>query len=217
MPNLFIKTIASLAIWACCGLSAQAGPVTWAVTVDTSSISGAAGSLDLNFNPGPLVTQSATLQVTGFASDGSLTGSCACMGDVTGQLPGSVTFDNGTGLNDYFQGFTFGTALSFNLTFSGPALTAPDGAFTSGSTFAFSLFSDSDGASPVLTSDTTDGFAFLIDVNTDGSTTPTNFSSVTALQQTPEPGSWLLVTPLAAWLLRRGRRQSGASACSSSR
>jgi len=34
--------------------------------VDTSSIAGTAGSLDFNFNPGPLVTQAAALQVLVF-------------------------------------------------------------------------------------------------------------------------------------------------------
>ena len=53
---------------------APASPITYAVTVDTSSISGMAGSLDFNFNPGPLVTQAASLQLLNFTSDGTLAG-----------------------------------------------------------------------------------------------------------------------------------------------
>ena len=55
-------------------------------TVDTSSISGTTGSLDFNFNPGPLVTQSASLQILNFSGDGMLVGSPVLIGDVTGSL-----------------------------------------------------------------------------------------------------------------------------------
>jgi hypothetical protein len=41
---------------------ASAGPITYDVTINTSSISGTDGSLDFNFNPGLLVTQSASLR-----------------------------------------------------------------------------------------------------------------------------------------------------------
>ena len=122
-------------------------------------ISGTAGSLDFNFNPGPLVTQSASLQILNFTSDGTLAGSPALTGDVAGALPATLTFDNGTGFNDYFEGFTYGSTLSFHVSLYGPALSSPDGMSTSGSTFAFSMFSDAAGTIPALTTDTTEGFA----------------------------------------------------------
>lgn len=176
--------------------------IMYQVNVDTSSISGTAGSLDLNFNPGPLVTQSASLQILNFASDGTLvTGSCVsggpCLtGDVSGTLPGTLTFDNGTAFNDYFQGFKFGSTLSFKVDLYGPAITSPDGTSTSGSTFAFSMFSDSAGTIPALTTDTTDGFAFTANVNLDGTATVSNFSSQTSVTplvaSTPEPAGVVL-------------------------
>jgi hypothetical protein len=79
------------------------------VTVDTSSISGTGGSLDFNLNPGPLVTQAASLQVLGFASDGSVAGSPTLTGGVSGAFPSTLTYNDGTGFNDYFQGFRAGT------------------------------------------------------------------------------------------------------------
>ena len=162
--------------------SAPAGPITYHVTVNTSSISGTSGSLDFNFIPGPLVTQSASLQILNFTTDGALAGSCACStGDVSGQLPAAMTFDNGTGFNDYSPLFTFGTTISFDVSLYGPALSAPDGASTSGSAFAFSMFFDPVGTFPVLTSDTVDGLAFTVGVNLDGTTTATNFSTETAV------------------------------------
>src|ERR1035441_2524168 len=146
------------ALLACLAGVVSADTITYGVTVNTSSISGTAGSLDFQFNPGPLVTQAASLQILSFASNGSLAGSPSLTGDVTGgPMPATLAFDNGTGFNDYFEGLTFGSILSFNVSLFGPALSAPDGASTSGSVFAFGMFSDGAGTVAVLTSDTTDG------------------------------------------------------------
>jgi hypothetical protein len=75
-----------------------------------------------------------------------------------------VTFDNGTQFNDYFEDFTFGSTLSFEASLYGPALSSPDGISTSGSAFAFSMFSDAAGTIPALTTDPSDGWATTIDV-----------------------------------------------------
>jgi hypothetical protein len=172
--------------------------VVYDVTVDTHSISGTPGSLDFNFNPGPLVTQAADLQILNFtggsleACAANVQGFCST-GDVTGTLPGILTLDNGTALNDYFDGFTYGNSLSFDVRLYGPAINSPDGTSTSGSTFAFSMFSDSAGTMPTLTSDLTNGFASTIDVNLDGTTTVSNFSSVTTISApnaVPEPATF---------------------------
>jgi len=166
--------------------------------INTSSILGTAGSLDFQFNPGPLATQLADLQILGFSSDGTLAGLPSLTGDVSGgPLPSTVTFDNGSGFNDYFEGFTYGNSISFQASLYGPAVTSPDGVSTSGSTFAFSMFSDPAGINPTLTTDMTDGFAVTVDVNLDGTTTPTDFSSETvvtsATSVTPEPSFLLLL------------------------
>jgi hypothetical protein len=196
--------------------TASAGPITYSVSIDTSSIFGTAGSLDFNLIPGPLITQSASVQVLSFISDGALAGNCPCgIGDVSGQLPANVTFDNGAGFNDYFDRFTFGNAISFDVSLDGPALSAPDGTSTSGSKFAFSMFFDPAGTSPVLTSDTTGGFAFTADVNLDGTTTISNYSTATTvspLNEAPEPNSLLLfgaaLGSFGLWQTRKpGRRR----------
>jgi hypothetical protein len=201
-----------IAAFLCCASIASASPITYDATVDTSSISGTVGSLDFNFNPGPLVTQPASLQILNFTSNGALTGSPTLTGDVSGALPATLTFDNGTGFNDYFQGFTFGSTLSFQVSLYGPALTSPDGVSTSGSTFAFSMFSDAAGTIPALTTDTTDGFAFTVDVNLDGTTTLTNFSEQTTVVPVtpaiPEPGTLpLTAAGIGLWLAFRFRLQ----------
>jgi len=191
------RSFSVLIVFLCFAPIALGGPITYHATVNTSSISGTAGSLDYNFNPGPFITQAATLQIVGFSSNGTLVGSPVLTGDVSGTLPATVTFDNGTAFNDYFGAFTFGTVLSFDLSFSGPGLAAPDGTSASGSAFAFSMFSDAAGTIPVLTSDTTNGFAFTVNVNLDGTTTVTNSSAQTAVAPatsgTPEPASLVLM------------------------
>jgi len=203
-----------VALFLCFASIASAAPITYDVTVDSSSISGTAGSFDFNFNPGPLVTQSASLQILSFASNGTLAGPPTVIGDVAGALPATLTFDNGTAFNDYFEGFTFGSTLSFQVSLFGPALSSPDGTSTSGSTFAFSMFSDAAGTMPVLTSDTVNGFAFTINVNLDGTTTVTNSSAQTTVvpatgpPAVPEPGTLpLMVAGIGLWLAFRFRLQ----------
>jgi hypothetical protein len=189
------RTLLLILLTFCVADSAKADQITYNVTVDTSSVFGTAGSLDFNFNPGLLVTQPASLQILNFTSDGTL-GDCALnvqgycpTGDVSGTLPSALTFDNGSPLNDYFDSFTYGNTLSFAVSFFGPALTAPDGVSTSGSTFAFSMFSDAAGTVPTLTTDTVNGFAFTTNVNLDGTTTPATPSAETTVTSTPEPGT----------------------------
>jgi hypothetical protein len=185
-----------IAPFICCALMASAGTVTYNVTVNTSSISGTTGSLDFNFSPGPLVTQSASLQILDFTSDGTPAGNCPCgTGDVAGQLPATLTFDNATGFNDYFDDFTFGSTISFAVSLYGPALSAPDGVSTSGSTFSFSMFFDPAGTFPVLTNDSTNGIAFSVAVNLDGTTTVTNSSSQTSVAVAPPTAITIQTTP----------------------
>jgi hypothetical protein len=183
----------SVALFLCAASTASAGPITYRVTVNSSSIAGTAGSLDFNFNPGPLVSQPASLQISNFVSDGSLAGGPQISGNVSGgPLPAALTFDNGGAFNDYFGGFTFGSRITFDVRLFGPALSSPDGTSTSGSAFAFSLFSDAAGTIPVLTSDP-GGIAFEADINLDGTSKVTSFSAATSVQAIPEPGSLILL------------------------
>lgn len=180
-----------IALFLCIASLASAGPISYNVTVNTASVSGTTGSLDFQFNPGPLVSAAATLQILNFSSNGTLNPPPFPTGDATGTLPGTLSFDNLTAFNDYFEAFKYGTMLSFGVSMSSVA------GGTSGSAFAFSMFSDAAGTMPTLTTDTTDGFAFTIGVNTNGSTTVTSFSSQTtvvpAVATVPEPDSLTLV------------------------
>lgn len=176
-----------------------AGPIAYFVTVNTGAISGTPGFLDFTFAPGN-GSQDALVTIGSFVSDGSLSGSPQVNGGVLGVLPGTVTIDNSTAFNDYFQGFEFGTTIQFLLSFSGPAVMSPDGT-SSGSTFGFGMFQDNAGTIPLLTTDPF-GYAFTVDVNADGSTTPIAFpaalgappgATLTLESTTPEPAPCVLL------------------------
>ena len=191
---LFLASLAS---------HARAASVTYSAAIDTSTLAGTTGSLDFNFEPGPFGSRPATVQIRSFGGDGSPSGSPTLMGDAGGALPGNLQFDNATGYNDYFQAYTFGSLLSFDIMLSGPAVGSA-GAGTSGSTFAFSIFSDTDGTMPALTSNTIDGYAITVDINADGSTTLRNYTQ-SPTSVTPELPTGTLVTTAAilAAVLRR--------------
>ena len=198
----FLLTTALLAVMGVYSTaSAWADSLSYLVTINTSAINSTSGNLDLQFNPGTLPgTQLATATVQGFTSDGTL-GSATLTGDVTGALPGTLSFDNQTVFNDDFQAIVFGDSIQFDLVLSGPAVLTPDGISTSGSSFGIGLW-DSTGFSPLLTSDP-NGFAGIVNVNLDGSGTTTTFLTdaggppvVTVASEVasavPEPDSILL-------------------------
>jgi hypothetical protein len=184
--------------------AALADPI-YVVTMNTSGASGTTGSLDFQFDPGPLMTQAATVQIT-FFTGGSFVGLPQTLGGVTGELPAPITINNTSQLNDYFQSFTFGNSLSFVVSFSGPAVDSPNGTSTSTSEFAFSTFSDQNGTVPVLTSDP-NGISATAVVNLNGSVKTSSISPDIQVQLAPEPGTLSMfigaVAALGCFKLRR--------------
>ena len=151
--------------------------------IDTTSVAGQTGYLELQFNPG-LNPGVAGAVISNFTSDATLAGAPQLTGDVTGALPGAVTINNTTGWNDYYQQVIFGSSVQFALSLSGSAHNS----------FALSFYG-ADGFTPLLTNDSTNGFATIIDVNANGAAV-TNLSDQVAVASTP--------IPAAAWLLGSG-------------
>lgn len=149
------------------GAAAQA-QTRYQVTVNTSALNTTSGGLDFQFNPGGNNAPAATVQITDFTTNATLLGASMPSGGGMGALPGVLTITNNPGINEVFQGVTFGTTLSFAVAFSGPALTPPAGT-TVGSLFGFTLFDNSGNS---LLSNNPDGSALDISVNPDGSLTP---------------------------------------------
>ncbi len=190
---------------------AQAG-VQYQVTVNTASVVTTTGFLDFQFNPGNASSQSATAVLSNF-SGGTINGAPSTTGNVSGTLPTTVTMINSTPFQELFQSFTFGPSFTFLLSLSGPALDTPNGTSTAGTTFGLGLYDS--GQNPILTSQGAGtGFAGQVQINLNGSTTPTGFlqstgapSVVTFVQVVvPEPGAMGLVgLGLAALLLVKRR------------
>jgi hypothetical protein len=148
---------------------ASANTITYEVTVNTFSVSGDSGFLDFQFNPG-LNPQPAYAEITNFSPNANLAGSPVLTGDVTGDLLNTVTINNSTSYNDYYEGYTYGNSFQFTLKLSAP--TSGDDA----STFGLALLDDQQGA--ILTSDPL-GFVGLVDIYADGRTNVTTYQQVT--------------------------------------
>ena len=191
-------------------ISAEAATIVYSVNLDTSSVSGTAGFLDLQFNPGNNTSVAATAEIIGFSPDGgSLSGAPSVSGDVTGSLPGTVTFMNDMALNELFQGFNFGSSVTFQVILSGPAVGVPNAGATAGSIFGVGLY-DNTQASILTDQGGATGFSGELFLNTDGTVTPTPFPSAPGVGSVttfapvvvPEPGTMVLLAAGLMGLLR---------------
>ena len=156
------------------GLTASAA-IDYNVTVDVSSQLGNMGYIEFQFNPSSSPTQAASAAVVNFNGDSVLIPPGTNTGDSMGQLPGAINMDNGTSFNDYIEGITFGTTITFDLLLDGPAINSPDG--TGGGTFTLD-FLNSDQSGYLFTNDPiNDVPVFTVDINGDGTTTAMNYPS----------------------------------------
>lgn len=193
-----LRLSVACALFLCCAANvAQAEPISFNVTVNTSSIlTGANGFLSFQFNGGGAAAQAATAIVSNFASDGVLAATSDNTGGAAGTLPGQLVINNGgVDANEVFQGFAYGTVIAFNVGLSGPALDSPAGGMF-GSAFTLFLF-DADG-NALLTTDT-NGTLLSIQLDPLGSVRVQTFGSspgvvnVAAVQAVPEPATVLLL------------------------
>jgi hypothetical protein len=179
-----------LAVTLCLAAGSSAfADVVAQVDANTGSISGMLGSVDFQFNGGALSYQPATVLISDFTTDGTFGGTLQDFGDVTGgPIPGPITISNTDADNEHFETFRFGNSLEFDLTFSGPTVTAPNGTSLSTSVFTFSMFSNTAGTIPVLTPNPS-GAAATVTVNLNGTLTALAISPNVAV---PEPAyTWL--------------------------
>lgn len=112
IQSLFFRALLALTI-ALGAPAALAGPV-YQVTVDTSSLAGNTGFLDLNFiglqTPTPTYAR-----LNNFSGD--FFGDAMPEGDVSGDIGNGVVLGNSTGFNAFTQAVRFGGLLSFDVSF----------------------------------------------------------------------------------------------------
>lgn len=106
-------------------LALPAHAETWQIDIDTSSLAGISGSLDLQLNPGASDAQPVQVQIGHFNTDASL-GAGAADGTVSGSLSGVLVLDNTDALNAWLQSLVFGSHIAFTLDINAP-LTAGSG------------------------------------------------------------------------------------------
>jgi hypothetical protein len=183
------------------------------VSINTSSLSGAASTLAFDFISGG--GPSNTITIADFNTDGTLGAAGPNSGSVSGALPGTVALDDATDFfNEYLQAETLGATISFQLsaTTNGPTGGAiPD-------TFAFFILDPTANYSLLATTDPT-GADSLFTLQIDGSSRGIvgNYSSTPAVSaalvpitsgsgppSVPEPGPVILVlSGLLAMVSRR--------------
>jgi hypothetical protein len=192
---------------------ASAGPV-YQVTLDTAAmgLSGDDGSLDFVFDASPGSTQSATVQIVNFTGASYIAGSQVDTGSASGgPLPSAITIIAGNPDSDDFEAVTFGSTLTFDVAFSGPAVDSTNGTATGPTVFSLEVFSDELGSVPANTTDPSTGIAGTITVNDDGALTAAGVSPDFSAQAIPEPSTMGMVLGALAMLIggrfaRRSKR-----------
>ena len=153
---------------------------TWYVTVDTSTLNGQTGWLDFQFNAGDASAPAATATLAVFNSDGWLLSSVTPTGDVTGSLDNTLVLGNSQSFNDWLQGVTFGSVLSFSVNLDTPIPNASG----AGTAFSLSLYDSSYNS---LLADAGWGAALVLNVNDNGMVEVLAQTAPVALTTSPVP------------------------------
>lgn len=113
MKSIWIRILLALAVLAGAA-PAQAAPVTYHVTVDTSSLAGQSGYVDflLLALGGADAVQARISNFTGNYTAGSF-----ATGDVSGSVAAGISIGNGAAWNEYARWASFGGVFSFNVSF----------------------------------------------------------------------------------------------------
>jgi hypothetical protein len=187
---------------------ANAAPIAYDVTVNTSPYAGTSGYLDFQFNPGVATSPEAMVSITNFSPVGIVQGAPALDGGASGTLATGATIINSGGFNALFQQVVFGAGFSFRVLFDGAFLTTPS---LDGTTFSLNLLDDA-GTTPIglanpagnfLTGQLINGTVTLTsDAAPVGNNPGVRFTP--AATQVPAPAMlWLLALGLVA--IRRAR------------
>lgn len=199
--NLTLRRAVLAALLAGSSSLALADPLGYHVEIDTSAFSGA-GFLDFAFIAGNSRAPGASATLSNFS--GAFGALESQEGNVSGSVPGSLTFGNSGAYNDWFHNVTLGGKFAFNIVFGGEFLNTAGNA---GTTFGVGLLDAS-------------GTAYLGNVNgnllqfeltplTGGvpaSIAGSTYANIASISAVPEASEWLMLTgglALIGFALRR--------------
>lgn len=180
--------------------TASAAPISYTLTV-AGLPTGLTGHVDLSYAAAAQVNPAATATITSFnVYDGSL-GTATSGGDVTGALPGAVTFGDSPGFNYVSQALTYGNTLSFVLTVDGDTQ----------SSFSVGFFLDPINSFPapengslLLTFDATGLVSSIVIPGPNGEPAPP--FSIEQTTAVPEPATMVLLSTGLLGLIARRRK-----------
>lgn len=187
--NLTLRRAVLAALLAGSSSLALADPLGYRVEIDTSAFSGA-GFLDFAFIAGNSPAPGASAVLSNFS--GAFGALESLEGNVSGSVPGSLTFGNSGAYNDWFHNVTLGGKFAFNIVFGGEFLNTAGNA---GTTFGVGLLDHT-------------GTAYLGNVNGNllqFELTPRNggvpasiagstYAGIASISAVPEASEWMMLT-----------------------
>ena len=199
--NLTLRRAVLAALLAGSSSLVLADPLAYRVEIDTSQFSGA-GFLDFAFIAGNSPAPGASAVLSNFS--GAFGALASQEGNVSGSVPGTLTFGNGGAYNDWFHNVTLGGKFGFNVVFGGDFLNTAGNA---GTTFGVGLLDYT-------------GMAYLGNANGNllqFELTPLNgglpasiagstYASIASISAVPEASEWMMLTgglALIGFALRR--------------
>ena len=199
--SLALRRAVLAALFAGSSSLALADPLGYRVEIDTRQFSGA-GFLDFAFIAGNSPAPGATATLSNFS--GAFGALASQEGNVSGSLPGTLTFGNSGAYNDWFHNVTLGGKFAFNVAFGGDFLNTAGNA---GTTFGVGLLDYT-------------GMAYLGNANgnlVQFELTPLNgglpasiagstYASIASISAVPEASEWMMLTgglALIGFALRR--------------
>jgi hypothetical protein len=216
MPaSICLAVIAAIA--ALCVYTPAQAQSDYDVTISTASLVGTGATLTFDFIAGG-GTQSNSVSILDFSTNGTLVSGGVNSGSVAGTLPGTATLTNASFFNELQQGMTLGSTISFQVDLTRNAPTGgslPDtfSMFLLDPTASYSLTNTSDPTgSDSLTTVQIDGTkgGNLSVYSGSGPSVPVTVTAVTATTHVPEidAASALsaLTLLLGALAVLRGRR-----------
>ena len=199
--NLTLRRAVLAALLAGSSSLALADPLAYRVEIDTSQFSGA-GFLDFAFIAGNSPAPGASAVLSNFS--GAFGALASQEGNVSGSVPGTLTFGNGGAYNDWFHNVTLGGKFGFNIVFGGDFLNTAGNA---GTTFGVGLLDYT-------------GMAYLGNANGNllqfeltplngglpASVAGSTYASIASISAVPEASEWMMLTgglALIGFALRR--------------